>query len=175
MPYIKISDPNIIDLTSWHQVINVVNQHSDTISAITNNFGAQGTGATDWNTASNFAHTFDVGSQQILYGKRKVVVADQVRDGKITTYTDIIYDAIDFQDANSGASDFTQKPIITASAQFSNTAISNTDASIVCTIFNVTNTGFSIRLRDARSTNTSTGAIPLAGIIYINWIAIGPK
>ena len=38
MAYIKISDPNIIDLSAWHQVINVVNQHSDSITAITNNF-----------------------------------------------------------------------------------------------------------------------------------------
>ena len=49
MPYVKISDPNIIDLAAWHQVINVINQHSDTLSAITNNFGIQGTTVTDWN------------------------------------------------------------------------------------------------------------------------------
>ena len=40
MSYVKISDPAVIDLAAWHQVISVVNQHSDTITAITNNFGA---------------------------------------------------------------------------------------------------------------------------------------
>jgi hypothetical protein len=72
MPYIKISDPNIIDLSSWHQVINVVNQHSDSITAITNNFGAQGTGTTDWDSSADYAHEFDAGSQKIIYGRTKV-------------------------------------------------------------------------------------------------------
>jgi hypothetical protein len=173
MPYIKISDPNIIDLTSWHQVINVVNQHSDTISAITNNFGAQGTGVTDWNGATDFAHTFDVGTQQILYGKHKIVVSTLIGAGKITTNSNIIYDSIDYQDANSGAKDFSQKPIITATSQHNSTTIVSDNANVICTIFNVTTTGFSVRLKDARSTESS--AVPLTGTFYINWIAIGPK
>ena len=40
MPYVKISDPSIIDLAAWHNVITVVNQHDDLLTAITNNYGA---------------------------------------------------------------------------------------------------------------------------------------
>ena len=71
MAYIKISDPNVIDLAAWQQVINVVNQHSDSITAITNNFGIQGTGETNWNGESDLSHEYDPGSQKIVYGKNK--------------------------------------------------------------------------------------------------------
>ena len=47
MAYVKISDPNIIDIAAWQQMVNVVNQHTDSITAITNNFNGVGSTATD--------------------------------------------------------------------------------------------------------------------------------
>ena len=34
MSYIKISDPAIMDLAGIHQIINVVNQHSDYLNVL---------------------------------------------------------------------------------------------------------------------------------------------
>ena len=70
MGYIKISDPNIIDLGAWHQVINVVNQHSDTLNTLTDNFGATNTTtpSADYSAAQT-RHLFDSASQMVLYGR----------------------------------------------------------------------------------------------------------
>ena len=74
MPYVKISDPNIIDLAAWNQLINVVNQHSDSINSITNNFGTTGTGSIDWNADNAYAaREFTAGSEKIVYGRIKII------------------------------------------------------------------------------------------------------
>ena len=67
MAYIKISDPKIIDLPTIHQIINVVNQHSDNISALTNNFGSIYSGSTT--SGASTEYQYDISSQQIIYGK----------------------------------------------------------------------------------------------------------
>jgi hypothetical protein len=114
MPYIKISDPNIIDLAAWHQVINVINQHSDSITAITNNFGAQGTGAADWNSSKDVASEFDPGSQRIVYGRTKV--DSTLMDG--TTGDHMMYLKVDIVDPVTGTKAFSANPIVTATAVF---------------------------------------------------------
>lgn len=172
MPYIKISDPNIIDLAAWHQVINVINQHSDSITAITNNFGAQGSGNTDWNGASDIAHEYDPGSQKIVYGKTKIVI-----DNTSSTTGDHMYYAdIDLVNAVSGSTAFSAKPIITATATFGSTANNpppTSNANIVCTVVAVQEDQFTIRLVNARSTTTTP--VKLTGTFYISWMAIGPR
>jgi hypothetical protein len=70
MAYIKISDPKIIDLPTIHQIINVVNQHSDNISAISNNFG--GIYNSNLSSGSTVEHAFDFSSQQIMYGQTAI-------------------------------------------------------------------------------------------------------
>lgn len=175
MPYIKISDPNIIDLAAWHQVINVVNQHSDSITSITNNFGIQGSGSTDFNTSDDFAHEVDPGSQKVIFGRYKVNTAGTAPDSS-TTGKDIFFGDISFIDGTSGTAAFSAKPIVTATVQFGYADVNpvpDTDASIVCTTYNIGLDGFNFRVRDARSSEENP--IPLTGHFYINWIAIGPK
>jgi hypothetical protein len=169
MPYIKISDPNVIDLAAWQQVINVVNQHSDSITSITNNFGVSGQ-TTDWNGPNDLVHQFDPGSQKMIYGKTKV----DTSTASYTTGKHIFYGDISFVD--SGTTVFSAKPIITATVQFSSTASNPptvTDANIVCTVTAVDESKFTFRVTDARS--TTSNPIPLTGYFYINWVAVGPK
>lgn len=172
MPYIKISDPNIIDLAAWHQVINVINQHSDSITAITNNFGAQGTGTTDWNGATDIAHEYDPGSQKIVYGKFKL----DTTTASSTTGDHMYYATIDMVQEASGTTAFSARPIITASATFGSQTVTpptTTNSNVVCTIMAVNEDRFTVRLTNARS--TVDAPIPLTGYFYVSWMAIGPK
>jgi hypothetical protein len=173
MPYIKISDPNIIDLAAWQQVINVVNQHSDTLTAITNNFGVQGTGVVDFNDPADFKIQYDPGSQKIIYGRTKIDTntAPSVPDGT----GHVFYGTITYNSGESGTTVFGANPVITATARFGSTESppSITDANVVVTVISVTNMQFTYRVTDARSTNDNP--IPLTGYFYINWVAIGPK
>lgn len=171
MPYVKISDPNIIDLGAWQQVVNVVNQHSDSINSITNNFGVQGSGTVDWNGDSNVVHEYNPGAQKILYGRTKIVVADA---SDLNT-NQIVYGDISFIDGVSGTTAFSAKPIITGALQFGHTTIgslSTTSHNIVFNIFNATASQFSFRITLANSTPTAN---KLSGTFYLNWQATGPK
>lgn len=172
MPYIKISDPNTIDLASWHQVINVVNQHSDSITAITNNFGVQSSGDVDWNGQEDFTYEYDPGSQKMIYGRTRIDTAT----ASGTTGDHIFYADIAYANSASGTAAFSAKPVITATARFGsqdNNPPSVTNANIVVTVIAVTEEKFTIRLTNARS--TTTAQIPLTGNFYINWVAVGPK
>lgn len=172
MPYVKISDPNIIDVAAWHQVINVVNQHSDSINAITNNFGVQGTGVVSWNSDSDVVHEFNPGAQKILYGKVKINTAeaeqinnDQIFHGEVT---------FDSSDAGTGA--FNANPIVTGSLQFGGQTIEivdDTNHNAVMNIFGVSSDGFKYRV--TRATSTSAKPVPLTGYFYLCWTAIGPR
>jgi hypothetical protein len=172
MPYIKISDPNIIDLAAWQQVINVVNQHSDSITAITNNFGIQGSGVTDWAGETEIADEFNSGSQKIIYGRYLLdTTTASDTNGDLMYYADI-----DFVNGISGTTAFSAKPIVTATATFGSTAtpppINN--AGIICTVINVQPHKFTIRVINARNINGAT-PVKLTGRFNISWMAIGPK
>lgn len=175
MPYVKISDPNVIDLAAWHQVINVVNQHSDSISSITNNLGGNAPEAVDWNGANNFVHMFDPGSQKILYGRTKL---DTAAMSSFTPTDDQIFYG-DIQFAANGNTAFAAKPIVTATIQFghpSMSALEDTDHNVIFNIFGVTDEKFSFRVTRA----TSKPDLPnppsaLTGYFYLNWVATGPK
>lgn len=172
MPYIKISDPNTIDLAAWHQVINVVNQHSDSITAITNNFGVQGSGDVDWNGQEDFTYEYDPGSQKMIYGRTKIDTA--VADS--TAGDHMFYIDVNFANAASGTGAFSAKPIVTATARFgsmNNNPPSTTNANIVVTVIAVTNEKFTIRVVNARS--TTNAPVELQSYFYINWVAVGPK
>lgn len=174
MPYVKISDPNVIDLAAWHQVINVINQHSDSISSITNNLGGNSPAQPDWNGANDFVNEYDPGAQKVLYGRQKLNTADM-------SYTEpdkqIFYGTISF--TQTGATAFAAKPIITGAIQFGSTSISqldDTDHNIIFNIFNVTPTEFSYRVTRAISEPDSNNPpAPLTGFFYLNWVATGPK
>lgn len=179
MPYIKISDPNIIDLAAWHQVINVVNQHSDSITAITNNFGAEGTGYTDWNGSLDVAQQYDPGSQKIIFGRSRI---DTRAGGDSYTPANkhMYYATINMVDNSTGTTAFSAKPIITVTAQFgsTNTVPPTTNANIACTVINVLEDKFTVRLVDTRSYSegtTSKPVVPLTSYFNLSWMAIGPK
>ena len=174
MAYIKISDPNVIDLAAWQQVINVVNQHSDSITAITNNFGIQGTGETNWNGTSDLSHEYDPGSQKIVYGKNKFITADSAVLLSDDNKKHVYYGSVVFLDEVSGATSFDATPIVTASIQFSNQTTTMTGANIVITVQTANESGFTYRVTDARSTKAA--GVPITATqFYINWMAIGPK
>jgi hypothetical protein len=171
MPYIKISDPNTIDLASWQQVVNVVNQHSDSINSITNNFGVQNTNTPEWNGGSSspdFSYEYEPSSQKMLYGRTKIDTDTALSTaGDHMFYTDISF-------AGGGAAAFAARPIVTATARFGNQdETSTTNANVVVTVIDVTEEKFSVRLVNARSTTGTP--IPLTSFFYINWIAVGPK
>ena len=173
MAYIKISDPNIIDLAAWQQVINVVNQHSDSITAITNNFGTQGTGETNWNGTSDLSHEYDPGSQKIIYGKNKFTTADATFFSSSDNKKHVYYGEVVFADEVSGATSFDASPIVTASLYSSNQTASTTAANLIVTVQAVTEAGFTYRVTNPNS--TSSVGIAISGTFYINWMAIGPK
>jgi hypothetical protein len=173
MPYVKISDPNVIDLAAWHQVINVVNQHSDSISSITANLG-DSLDTIDWNGENNFVNQFDPGAQKFLFGRNKF----NTDDISSTENDDqILYADIPF--AVNGATSFAAKPIITATIQFGHATIGSLDDknhNIILNIFGVTQEKFSFRV--TRATSKPGGVNPpakLTGYFYINWSAVGPK
>lgn len=180
MPYVKISDPNIIDLAAWHQVINVINQHSDTLSAITNNFGIKGTTVTDWNGETEIYEEFNSGSQKILYGKIVIDTrAGSAQDLNTNNYR-MFYQTIDFDNAPTGTASFKAKPVITASISLpGSTVTSDRNVGLICTVIAVTQTSFTVRVINARELTAETGTTiadpkPIQ-TFQINWIAIGPK
>ena len=178
MPYVKISDPQVIDLAAWHQVLNVVNQHSDSISSITNNMGGASPELIDFNGENNFVNIFDPGAQKILYGRTKLNTSSM----NSISNDQIYWGTIDF--AANGQTAFGAKPIITATIQFGKTSISTMgDATydLIFNIFAVTPTSFSFRINRAIAepdeTNASkrTAKIPDNTTLYLSWSATGPK
>jgi len=185
MPYIKISDPNIIDLSAWQQVINVINQHSDTLSAITNNFGLQGSGVTDWNGETEIYEEFNAGSQKILYGKFRINTTGDDKDKSINSDR-MFYQTIDFDNGVTNTSTFKAKPIVTVTPALvasvdPNVAPTSRNSGLICTVIGITDKGFTVRVIKAKefSANVEQGSTVTdqKPTVYfdINWIAIGPK
>jgi hypothetical protein len=180
MPYVKISDPNIIDLTAWQQVINVINQHSDTLSAITNNFGLQGSGVTNWNDEVEIYEEFNAGSQKILYGK--FVIDTRTGDAKDSSTNNdrMFYQTITFDNETVGTASFSAKPIVTVSASLPGSVVTtDRNVGLVCTVIAITDTDFTVRVINTRELTAELGSTvddpkPVF-YFHINWIAIGPK
>jgi hypothetical protein len=185
MPYIKISDPNIIDLSAWHQVINVINQHSDTLSAITNNYGLLSTGTTNWNGETEIYEEFNPGSQKMLYGRVTINTTGNSKDLMLETNR-MFYQEIDFDNgATTGVAAFSAKPIVVVTASIAGTPPTMTarNAGLVCTVTETNPESFTVRIVKAKelplaaadeSGSTATDPKPTR-TFYINWIAIGPK
>jgi hypothetical protein len=186
MPYIKISDPNIIDLSAWQQVINVINQHSDTLSAITNNYGVLATGTTNWNGETEIYEEFSPGSQKMLYGRITINTTGDNKDPQIET-NKMFYQEIDFDNgATTGVAAFSAKPIVVVTASIAGTpgTPNARNAGLVCTVTETTPEKFTVRIIKARElpadvasegTNSSVENPRPSRTFYINWIAIGPK
>jgi len=165
--YIKISDPNIIDLAAWHQVINVINQHSDSLAAITNNFGVSS--SVTWD-AAGYAHQYDPASQAIIFGRASNRTADSGVAG-------VYYGSVTFADSATGTNSFSGTPIVTATIFTGNaTTVAATLEDVVINVYNVSSTGFKYRLfKTGTGTTDTTHTISSGSTIYINWMAIGPR
>lgn len=153
MAYVKISDPSIIDLSAWHQVINVINQHSDTIDAITNNFGSNTT--PDWNS-NEFSSVYQPGNQQIVYGRSSIVAGTDSASNNMYNKT------VSFSQA------FKSQPIVTATVYTDNGG-SGANNDTVVEVRNVGAGSFTYRIYRTGTTKTITGTV------HINWTAIGPS
>lgn len=168
MSYVKISDPNIIDIAAWQQLINVVNQHSDSITAITNNFNGVGSSAVDW-TAGTFSHVWDPGSQALVYGR---IAADT---GVLTPVsTGLYWGEGSFSDAAISSSfQFSSIPIVTAtlySGHATSGNVSPDNKKFTVTVYDINTAGFKWRLSSVDGTAPTSGAK-----FYINWTALGPR
>jgi hypothetical protein len=177
MPYVKISDPQIIDLAGWQSLINVVNAHDDSILSLTNNVGAGPATSIDYNGEADFVNTFNPGTQKILYGRTKILMSEMsvVPDSE----GQVFYKSIDF--AQDGSSVFNARPIMTSSIQFGHSSIAalkDTNYDIMFSLFNITPTSFSFRInRTIATPNQTTGTKPAipTGSFYLNWSALGPR
>lgn len=164
MAYVKISDPKIIDLSTIHQIVNVVNQHSDNITALTNNFGSTYSGSSGTVSGNSTEYQYDISSQQIIYGKTKIEagVASWITSGS-SGYYSIPVTFI--------GQPFSANPIVVANLMFSSTSNANLLNSIVW-VGSVTTSSFNIYIR---SIGNNTSGWLSTSTPYVNWTAIGPK
>lgn len=180
MGYVKITDPNIIDISAWQQLINTVNQHSDSITALTNSFNGTSGNSTDWN-ASSFSHVWDPGSQAIVYGKVTLVISE---NGGVTSSSPsgaqisgsgssgIYYGTASFSDpAVSSVFQFSSPPVVTSTlyAGASSTTVSSSLATAIITVNTVTTSGFNWRITGVVPSKTGTLTLPFY------WTAVGPR
>lgn len=172
MSYVKISDPAIIDIGAWHQLIQVVNQYGDAISSITNNFGSS---LAITNTdGDNWHSTFDLGSQLINFGRATIVgvpYQDSDPDADVVLYENaasipaLTYRPFILKETNVAFPlSFSAKPVVIGTLQTNLAA--RTEYKV--TIGNVTNNDFSITVSGFDKTAAER-------TVTVNWIAIGPK
>lgn len=159
MAYIKISDPNIIDLPTIHQIINVVNQHSDNISSLTNNFGSVYN--SNPTSGATTQYQFDLASQHIMYGHTKV-------DADSGTYD------------NKGGYDITvpftgqffgNNPFVVVSVRNGATS-SHTD--VIARVTASSTSQVSLKVNKISKTGANGTWMGNASV-YLDWIAIGSK
>lgn len=172
MSFIKINDPAIIDLAAWHQIIQVVNQHSDSIAAITNDYGAA-LSVTNPIDGDNWRSVFDIGSQVIQFGRARLTgtptqSSDGAADVKLYNSSETLvltYRPYFLRESGIAfAYEFSSKPIVVATLQTSldsRTEFKVTVGDVTTDSFMTTVSGFD--KPDAEKT------------VYVNWIAVGPK
>lgn len=163
MAYVQISDPAIIDLAAWHQVINVVNQHSDSIAALSNNFGMSWSANYD---DDNWSSPFDFGSCMIEFGRVKILASQiqaETLNGIEVGYAE---EVVNF---NSGS--FSNNPVITATVYTGASSGYKDSTDINISIKTLGPDSFTVTAVFAGQQDPQD--TPKA--FYINWIAIGPK
>ena len=158
MPYVKIPDPNIIDISAWHQVVSVVNQHSDSIAALTNDFGINYEVVWGGDDSKDYSVQYDGSSQKILYGRALLLPTDD-NNGEIW------HEPVNF------ITPFSAIPVVTATVLSGNAAGSSTrHPDAVVGVYGTTTSGFNYRIfrpqADPKAIESS---------IWVNWIAIGPR
>lgn len=167
MGYVKISDPNIIDLNAIHNIINVVNQHSDTLNTLTNNFGANNNTTVNYN-ASSMQHLFDSGSQMIVYG-RATFDANSTVQNSTTPAGKIYRQLVTFADSTTGIPAFSvATPMVFLTIHTANSDTSTAHADATANVYSLQASSFNIRL-------FMQTALTGGQIVRVNWVAIGPK
>lgn len=165
MAYVKISDPKIIDLSTIHQIINVVNQHSDNITALTSNFGSTASGSAATSLNGTTSYQFDIASQQIVYGKT-TIDADSSSWNNISSTMTYYKVPVTFV-----GNPFSSAPIVTANININSTTDA-TKSNLTHWIGNITPTSFNFYFR---SVGKNTDWITADTKFYFTWTAIGPK
>lgn len=158
MPYVKIPDPNIIDISAWHQVVSVVNQHSDSIASLTNDFGINYEVVWGGDDSKDYSVQYDGSSQKILYGRALLKPTDN-NNGEI------------WHQPVSFITPFSAIPVVTATVLSGNADGSSTrHPDAVVAVYQITTSGFNYRIfrpqADPKEIESS---------IWVNWIAIGPR
>lgn len=169
MGYVKISDPNIIDLNAIHNIINIVNQHSDTLNGLTNNVGAIPAGSTTYNTEDS-QHLFDTSNQKVIYG-RTVFDSSSTHINSTSPSGKVYSVDVNYTQGSNSLSQFsTGNPMVFLTIHTGNTSsgVSSTFADARVNVFNVTSSSFKIRLFMAETIGSGQK-------IYVNWMVIGPK
>lgn len=156
---VKITNPSIIDLAAWQEVISEVNSVANKVDNIVTGYGSANPNDPDWVGSQTRTHEFNIGSQRIVSGRYRFVATEETTDGKF------ISGKIPFDTA------FANKPIITATIEFGNQTVPEMAASanVVLVLWDADSTGFRFRMTNAGSSTQ------LAGTFYINWMAIGPR
>lgn len=162
---LQINNPNVLDLSEWQKVITEVNNLSNRIDAITTRYGAGSADTALW-TTTDFSKEFSLGTQRIIFGKKKVNTAD----GTIKT-GNFLHDYVDFNES-PGVTVFTSKPIVTATIQFSKTDLPTNNTNVMISVYNVSKDGFDYRISNPPVSGTTRD---WNGFFYINYIAIGPQ
>ena len=163
MSYIKISDPAIMDLAGMHQIINVVNQHSDYLNVLINKFGTNSNPV--W-VDDNVAATHDIATQQIIYGKATISATSKTDSSIYNSTAKCYFKTVSFA---SGVT-FSSPPFVIASLADPGTSFSGNNADAIISTYHITNSGFGVRVKRAGTTATYDGSS-----LVINWVAIGPR
>lgn len=158
---VKITNPNIIDLAAWQEVVNEINNVSDKVDSIVTSYGAGTSSDSDWTGSETRDHVFNLGSQKIVSGRYRFVSTAEDSDET----TKAFYGPISFGTA------FASKPIITATIEFGNQTLPTNPANrnVILTTYNADSAGFYYKVTNSGSTTM------LSGQFYINWMAIGPR
>lgn len=163
MSYIKISDPAIMDLAGMHQIINVVNQHTDYLNVLVNKFG---TNANPVWVDDNVAATHDIATQQIIYGKATISATSKTDSSIYSSANKCYYKVVNFAPGVV----FSSNPFITATLTDGGNSLNANNSDAIVTVYNITKSGFSLRVSRTGTTKTYDGSS-----LAINWIAMGPR
>lgn len=159
MAYVKIDNPEIIDMASIQKIIDVINDHSDYLNVLVNRFGADY--IPDW-LADDIQSDFDLATSNIVFGKIKLNPdnEDHVGDSNGDPYYRRTYNF------ETGVI-FSKAPRVIVSHDNTDGTIGG-QLDIVVSTHNVTTTGFTVR---ACKPDGSAASAP----IIVNFIAIGPR
>lgn len=159
MAYVQLDNPEIIDLASIQKIISVLNDHSDYLNVLVTKFGADI--IPDW-LADEYDSTFDLASNMIAFGKRKInpgSANEEEYNGKTYYYKEVQY--------GNGVS-FSAKPNVIVSHDNTGGSIGG-QLDIIVSTHNITPTGFTIRA------HRPSGTQQIENDIDINFVAIGAR